>query len=269
MRRAIVSPYEIDKHSNGWVRHIRLNSGWHYPYATSVLFTVSVMMFYIFDDAPDRVVYRGDGSPLSSLSYSIFHKDATHLWFNMSTLIVAGGLFESTESFVRALVLFLTSAPASAAGHALFKNTGVVGGSGYIYAFIAYQLSIAILNWRQMKIRKDESSLLCSWQLRVVVLLVLLMYSLAVAIWDPGDVSHVGHGFGALSGILTGCCIGTNLVEETCEWIVRLAGVLGLCAILCVCFLYDQGAWITLAPPIALQILWVAGLHLRHCVEID
>lgn len=246
---------------------MRLNSKLHYPYVTALLFTTSVLSLYTWPDAP--AAYEREASAWEGISYAWVHSDAEHLWFNMVGLLVAGALFESTESFVRAALLVITAAPAAAIGHSIFSENKLVGGSGYIYALITYQASLALLNWRQMRVGDTASSMLCSWNLRALLLGTMLVYEVATSLLIDSKTSHASHAFGAVAGVSTGLAIGSNMVEEVGETFASVAGVCVTVGVVCAGVWNELMAYIPMGAAAAVQAAWVLCRLLRSCVVIE
>lgn len=193
-------------------------------------------------------------------TYAFFHTTPFHLWTNVATFLVGGILFEATESVWRALFLMLTSIPASSIGHGLFRDSYVVGGSGFVYAFLFYQASLLLKNWRQMGLVEETRHVkgnchfigktLLSAPVRAFIILTMIVTEIVSSQIEDG-VSYEGHAFGSMCGIGVGAILGSDVVCEKLDMLVSLCGVA------LYTFLFSSGFWSSqTAPSLFLLLLY-------------
>lgn len=200
-----------------------------------------------------RVAYVADGSSAqwgTAWSYAFFHADAYHLWSNMVIFLLGGALLEATDTNGRLLVTTLCAIPYSALGHGLVygNRVGVVGFSGVVYAVLAYQLSLLIKNWQEMRCRLNNPdpyiafrSCVSSAWVRIAIAIILILSEVGL-MQGATNVSHGGHGFGAVSGVLVGLAIGSNVLLDWWELLIPIVGILGHLALALSAFANLQSA---------------------------
>lgn len=219
-----------------------------FPSCTAALLAASVAAFY---GAELATPYRsGAGSTTAwytAVSYALCHNSEYHLWANASVFAAAGFLLEATEGALRTALAVAVSTPAAAMGHALFTSRGVQGASGYVYGVITYQVGLLLKNWREMRVRPSARgfvfvrSVASSAQARLVAATCLLLTEIVAAEYST-NVSHGGHAFGAIAGLLMGLAVGSNVTQDVEELIMPYLGATGLFALAVVGFATTQPA---------------------------
>lgn len=191
-----------------------------------------------------------------SWSAMYMHVDASHLWENVSILLVAGALLEVTEGPRHTLEVVHTSGVLSMGFHALLiPSRFIAGASGAIYAILWSQLAVLALNWSDMPTR---------W-LRALGLTLLLggevlVYYLATKDGSTPRTSYPCHVFGALTGVCVSLVSAENVRYHRAECLLNAAGIVGFVALTVAVFVSGQVGCATLAlaiaPMLAVEMWW-------------
>lgn len=124
-------------------------------------------------------------------TYMFSHFDLSHLVMNMLFLILIGPKLEEKIGSLQFLKLYLISGVAGGLAHAYFSSTSVIGASGAVWGV----LFTFVLVFRHEKIR--------FFQIINVSIIIWILFTVELLLLFENDrVSHIGHVFGALSGLL-------------------------------------------------------------------
>ena len=142
-----------------------------FPWCTVACATTCFAIFYLIDDTQkEELVYRrSESASYTAFTFTFCHASSEHLWTNELLLVVGGSLLEFTDGWLLIATLFAAAGPIACGMHSLFRDTGLRGASGVCYAILYSQISILLLNWRQLS-RPERCT-------RLAVLLLLLSVS--------------------------------------------------------------------------------------------
>lgn len=245
-----------------------------FPWVTLCLFFTEIVVFFTTSVTLTEVAY----DPRDSLghwktvwTHAFFHVDTYHLYSNMFVFLFAGALLEATDTNSRLLLVVLCSIPIAALGHGIVSpSRRVIGASGYVYAVLTYQIALLIKNWREMRCRSNHRdpwietrSCISSAPVRLVIILLLLTSEISLHA-NATDISTGGHVFGALSGLLIGLAVGTNVTFDWWELTLPVVGLASYLAVGVVGFPTRQVACGTYALLLSQLVAFYAAKELRR-----
>jgi len=127
------------------------------------------------------------------ITASVMHGSLNHILQNTFMLSVGGFMLEFTEGHFFMFAIHLAAAPIGFGFHGIESNQGVRGASGVIYAITWSQISLLVLNWKDLRLER---------YVRLVVLLILVGAEIAAYfLQHTTTTSYFSHLFGALVGI--------------------------------------------------------------------
>lgn len=199
------------------------------PMVTIAFMTTCICVFHLVDRHGQA--YTADGPWYSAFVAAASHTSERHLMSNMIMLGLLGVFFEFTEGFRHTLSVLYAGALLGAAFHGALRARPVRGASGAIYALLWSQLSLLLLNWREMPLR---------W---VRLLLCLMMLGLDIGMYvneRQRNTSYSSHLFGAVAGMCVALVLGKNVQLRRRDLAGKWAGMVGYSALVLVAGVYSQ-----------------------------
>ena len=239
-----------------------------FPLATLACLTACLVVYFNVEEHGiwycGDISYCGDGGPwYAPLGAMFSHINENHLSTNMVMLVVLGWFFEFTEGHACFLCVAIGGALTGSILHGIQKpRSRVRGFSGADYAIMWAQVSILLLNWKEMPLR---------W-LRLLVCIGMLGADIAMyySTREQGGMSFESHLYGAIGGVCVAFCFGHNILWRRWEVSLVWIGFGGYVALCVIGFLGQQYAAAALASILILPLLVRAVLITRRiCVLRD
>jgi len=155
------------------------------------------------------------------LSYSLNHKDVTHITFNTIALWYFALYTIHAYGNVVTAVIYATSVTGAGAGYYIqcylqHSDEDIIGASGGIYGLIGFTLVIAIIRLvnNSQEIHNQEISIrtgivyIVLEMMQVVNVSVIVAFDVYIFLTSPNSTTaHSAHLGGFLCGILLGCFV--------------------------------------------------------------
>jgi len=159
-------------------------------------------------------------------SCQVLHINESHLWNNLSLLLLLGTLFEFVHGPIPCFVVFWiggTTGVMLELGWWYRNPTRLLGASSGVYALVSAYFSHLLMNWK-------ETPLKYVWFLTLILSVVITILFYYYSENGEYNVAHIAHLGGAIQGVFVGCLSVRNLRVTKIENMLKV-----------ICFLLASG----------------------------
>lgn len=207
-----------------------------YPPIITIISIISLIFIHIYISDYTNWKYGNPTLPnynwYTPLSASLVHKNDWHLINNVISILLCGTLYEITEGPIRYISIWISSSAIGFGFHGILKpNTYALGASGVVYGLIWSQLSILLLNWKEMPLKY------------VRLIIIILLFIIETVLYNTNFQSTIAYGAhwgGALAGITVSTVLSANVIIRLFEIFINWFGVILYCCIILFLYLYEQ-----------------------------
>lgn len=195
------------------------------PYQTVTFAIVYIVLYYTIPrDSDTYALLRFDSDlPREAYrwwTYSLLHWTPTHLYMNITMLILYGILLEYTNMVWRTFLIYQLAILGGAFGAGWYlrivpNNIYLVGASGGIYGLLAAQSGYLIINWPEMDV--------LSRIIHTSFLIAPTVSDIVVSSIHPNpQTSYSAHVGGFIAGVMASICLVRNIRVYRWENITKI-----------------------------------------------